>query len=122
MLYKNQIDTYKFHNSLSEKSKAYLRTCMDYASTEEDQMMIRIADFCLANRSRMFSLSDNYFWVDRGAPIGYINVNIKNDSNGKSVNHRVKLDEEPGRTIVKLAQTFSDLIKELRYKSSNGKF
>lgn len=114
MLYKNQIDSYKFHNSLSEKSKAYLHSCMEYASTEEDQMMIRIADFCLANRSRMFFWSDNYFWVDRGAPIGYINVNIKNDSNGKSFKRRVALGKEPERTIMSLAQGFADLMEELQ--------
>lgn len=114
MLYNSQIDNYKFYSSLSEKSKAYLRTCMDYATYEEDQMMIRIADFCLANRSRMFFWSDNYFWVDRGAPIGYINVNIKNDSNGKSFKRRVALDKEPERTIMSLAQGFADLMEELQ--------
>lgn len=112
MLYKNQIDNYKFHNSLSENSKAYLHSCMEYASTEEDQMMIRIADFCLANRSRMFFWSDNYFWVDRGAPMGYINANIKNDS--KSFKRRVVLGKEPERTIMSLAQGFADLMEELQ--------
>ena len=113
MLYKNQIDSYKFHNSLSENSKAYLRSCMEYASTEEDQMMIRVADYCLANRSRMFFWSDNYFWIDRGAPIGYVNANIKNDSNGKSIKCRVALSEVPEHTIMNLAQAFSDLMEEL---------
>lgn len=117
MLYNSQIDNYKFYSSLSEKSKAYLRTCMDYATYEEDQMMIRIADFCLANRSRMFSWSENYYWIDRGAPIGYVNANIIDASNGKSIKCRVELDENPGRTIINLAQAFSDLMKELRYKS-----
>lgn len=114
MLYNSQIDNYKFYSSLSEKSKAYLRTCMDYATYEEDQMMIRIADYCLANRSRTFSWSENYFWVDRGAPIGYINANVNNDSNGKFIKCRVELSEEPGRTIINLAQAFSDLMEELR--------
>lgn len=111
MLYKNQIDNYKFHNSLSEKSKAYLRTCLKYA-TEEQQMAIRIADFCLANRSRMFCLEDNYYWVDRGAPIGFINANMRNDSDGKLYKCKVALNEQSEHTIVDLAQAFLDLVEE----------
>lgn len=111
MLYKNQIDNYKFHNSISENSKAYLRACLEYA-TEEEQMAIRIADFCLANRSRMFSMENNYYWVDRGAPIGFINANVRNDSDGKLYKCKVALSEEPGRTIVELAQAFLDLVEE----------